>query len=178
MTHLRLNSASRIITRYVGSFWDQPYAPGTYHELFEAEEKQLMHDLHDVVRQNLDRKVASLMKRCRFVNAHAHLLHNIWDRMPNRMLKLFGTSTALDGIVDNLDKIYHEVSEKHGIPLPHFPNPDAFARYLQKEDLYSMDCKVRLNELAVLQDAIQSKLPALLQDIRGGATASAPDATY
>ena len=47
----------------VGSFWDKPYAPGTYHELFEAEEKQLMHDLHDVVRQNLDRKVASLMKR-------------------------------------------------------------------------------------------------------------------
>ena len=95
--------------------------------------------------------------------------------MPNRMMKVFGTNTALDGIVDNLDHIYREVSEKHGIPMPHFPDPVEFAQYLKKEDLYSMDCKIRANEFSVLQDAIQNKLPALLQDIRGGATASAPD---
>merc|ERR1719195_2394968 len=68
---------------YLGSFWDEPYQIDEQSKLFDLEKHDLYQHLEQLPRNSSVQKINDLSKRARLCMAHAAVLDNIYNKMPN-----------------------------------------------------------------------------------------------
>mgnify|MGYP001562142823 CR=1 FL=1 len=152
---------------YVGSFWDQPYAPGTFHLLFSQEKADLIHELTEVIpMQALDKKVASLIKRCKDVFVHAIIIGQMRQELP----MLFGKDKAKRKALDELPLTYEKVASKFKMNHRDFPPVEDYRAFLEKFDLETFPTleKVEKEEglLTAVRQCIDTILPRMLRPVK------------
>ena len=146
---------------YVGDFpapgHDAPIS-GANATLLEAERDDLLHDLHDIPRAALGRRVNEFVKRVRAVRLHCLLMGRLRERMP----RLMGRERKQAKLLATLPDVFRDVSERYNLAPADFPNVDAFrdrlSRFKLAADFPLLDPKLlrRLNEV------LEQDVPALL----------------
>lgn len=160
---------------YVSSFWDQPYKPGTNHELFTDEKSDLLYDLIEVVPvQSLDKRVTSVLRRCQQVLIHTLVVSAIRSKMP----RMFGKDKAKKEALAQLPQTYVDLAAKWKLSENDFPDPEEYVKFLEKFDISNFpdQSDVEKKKWALtLKKLIDQDLPALLKPIKTGATADPRD---
>lgn len=161
---------------YVGSFWDQEFKQGTYEDLFIEEEKALLTDIHNVIKNNLEHKVASMRKRAISARIHALLLDRYsyaWTE--NRPSKLFGGEKEIWRKIVLNPKDYNVIQSILSHPnVSSYDIPDAtiYQKFFEVHDINSFTrldghCSfLRGCLLDKIEQAIFDKLPKLLSIIK------------
>lgn len=160
---------------YVSSFWDQPYKPGTNHELFTDEKSDLLYDLTEVVPlQSLDKRVTSVLRRTQDVLNHALLLAAFRTRMP----KFFGKDKAKKELYNKLPEICEDLSNKYKISTHDFCPPEEYIPFLDKNDVESFPDTEKMEKkgwINNMRKMIDSDLPMLLKPIKSTAVVDPRD---
>jgi len=131
---------------------------GANSTLLEAERDDLLHDLHELPRATLGRRVNEFVKRVRAVRLHCLLMGRLRERMPRMM----GRERKQAKLLATMSDVFRDVSERHGLAPADFPNVDAFrdrlSRFKLATDFPLLDTKLlrRLNEV------LEQDVPALL----------------
>ncbi len=150
---------------YVGNF----PAPGSSHAapafhdddnaaLLEAEREDLLHDLRDIPRAALARKVNEFVKRVRAVRLHTLLMGRLRERMP----RLMGRERKQAKLLATLPDVFADVSSRHNLAPGDFPPVDAFRERLSRlrlSDFPLPDPK----QLRRLDEVLEHDLPSLLR---------------
>lgn len=160
---------------YVSSFWDQPYKPGTNHELFTDEKSDLLYDLTEVVPlQSLDKRVTTVLRRCQDVLIHCLVCATLRSKMPS----FFGKDKALKAALDALPETFEELSAKHKLSVQDFPPPADYAAFFEKNSLFDMPdfekCEKK-QYFTNLRLVIETVLPSLLKPIKTTSTVDPRD---
>lgn len=162
---------------YVGSFWDEPFKPGTYKDLFLEEEKALLTDINNVIINSLEHKVATMRKRAITVRIHALLLDRFLAAFEdNKPSKLFGGEEDVwrDIVLhpDNFNIIQSVIAQPN-ISRYDIPDLKIYQEFFKIHDVNSFkplasQCSMFGREcfLDKIQDAIFDKLPRLLSSIK------------
>ena len=145
---------------YVGDFPAPGHnvPPGANEALLEAEREDLLHDLHELPRAALGRRVNEFVKRVRAVRLHCLLMGRLRERMP----RLMGRERKQAKLLATLPDVFRDVSERYNLAPADFPNVDAFrdrlSRFKLAADFPLLDPKLlrRLNEV------LERDVPALL----------------
>ncbi len=155
---------------YVSSFWDQPYRPGTNHELFTDEKSDLLYDLIEVVPlQSLDKRVTSVLRRCQEVLIHCLVVSYLRSKMP----KVFGKDKAKKELLANLPQSYQDIAAKWKLPVTDFPDPADYQAFFDKFEITKfpdMDDVQKKGWANALKKIIDTDLPTLLKPIKTGPT--------
>ena len=115
---------------YIGSFWDQPFRYNENRKLFEAEAQDLFDDLQTLPRNCALRKLNDLIKRARLAKVHALILSNLYDSMPS----VFGKDKKKKELIEKLDVVFNEISQKYAISPGDFPNIEQMRAKLKNSD--------------------------------------------
>ncbi|CBH16709.1 sarcalumenin precursor, putative [Trypanosoma brucei gambiense DAL972] len=117
---------------YIGSFWDQPYKPGTFALLFTKEKEDLLYELTELVpRQARDRKVAALISHAKKVVCHAYIVGGIRADLP----MFFGKEKAKRKALENLPKTYQLVASRNRLSPKDLPPAQLYHEYFEKVHL-------------------------------------------
>ncbi|CAK8671212.1 unnamed protein product [Clavelina lepadiformis] len=119
-----------VVRVYIGSFWDQPLRYDENRLLFEAERNDLFDDIQSLPRNAALRKLNDLIKRARLAKVHAYIISHLYDSMPS----LFGKTKTKNKLINDLEKIFVELSHKHSISLGDFPNAQKMKEKLKLTD--------------------------------------------
>jgi len=103
---------------FLGSFSDQPYKNEEFRKLYEAEQRDLINDLLQLPRNAAVRKINELVKRCRLLRSHMHIITHLRSKMP----WLIGKEDTQKDLIKNLATVYREIEITKQIPLGDFPN--------------------------------------------------------
>lgn len=151
---------------YVSSFWDQPYKPGTNHQLFTDEKCDLLYDLTEVVPlQSLDKRVTNVLRRAQDVLIHVLIVATLSQNMPS----FFGKDKAKKEALGRLAETYQDIAAKYKLSVNDFPPPEDYARFFDKVDLFAMPNIEKLNKkgwIVALKKLIEVDLPMLLKPIK------------
>lgn len=160
---------------YVSSFWDQPYRPGTNHQLFTDEKCDLLYDLTEVVPlQSLDKRVTNVLRRAQDVLIHMLVVAHLAQSMPS----FFGKDKAKAAALAKLPETYLDLAAKYKLSANDFPPPEDYARFFEKCDLFKMpdtEKCVKKNWIANLRRLIDTELPMLLKPIKTGSVVDPKD---
>lgn len=161
---------------YVGSFWDKQFKPGTYEELFLEEEKALLTDINNVIKNSMEHKVAAMRKRAISGRIHALLLDRYlraWN--DNKPSRLFGGEKEVWQEILLHPENYNVVQSVRSHPnVSGYDIPDAtvYQKFFEIHDINSFapltsQCSfLRGCLLDKMEDAIFDKLPRLLSSIK------------
>ena len=166
---------------YVGSFWDKPFQPNTYSDLFLAEERLLVHDLNDIIINQLQNKIAAVRRRAKAVRIHA-LLVDQYIQIFEEKRSFFGSSDdTFKKIVNNPDEfnIYKSVLARSNVSEYDLPNPDSYKDFFAINSINSFEqlashcslfsgCLLDHTEQAITQHLPQL-LSAIQNEIQQGA---------
>jgi hypothetical protein len=151
---------------FVGSFWDQPYKPGTFHRLFSEEKTDLIHELTEVIpAQALDKKVASLIRRAKDVFVHAIIIGGMRQELP----MLFGKEKAKRKALDGLPLTYEKVGGAYKMNWKDFPPVDEYRTFLEKFDLEQFPELQKVEKeglLSAIRNCIDTILPRLIRPVK------------
>jgi len=151
---------------YVGSFWDQPYRPDTFHELFAEEKADLLHEITEVVPlQALDKKITSLLKRARDVLVHALLIGVMREGLP----MMFGKDKAKKKALEDLPMTYERVGQRFKMNHRDFPPVEDYREFLSKFDLENFPKLEKVEKeglIAKIMNLTDSILPQLIRPLK------------
>jgi len=102
----------------LGSFCDPPYKNEELKKLYEAEQRDLIYDLFQLPRNSAVRKINELVKRCRLLRSHMHVISHLRSKMP----WLIGKEDTQKDLIKNLSTSYKEIEVTKQIPSGDFPN--------------------------------------------------------
>ena len=160
---------------YVSSFWDQPYKPGTNHELFTDEKSDLLFDLTDTVPlQSLDKRVTSVLKRAQEVYLHAAVCATLRSKLP----RMFGKDKAKKEMLSNLPQIFEDIGLKFKFGLSDFGSPEEYIAFFDRinmEDLPDLEKSEKKNWFVNIKRCIDQDLPMLLKPIKSTAVVDPRD---
>jgi len=114
---------------YVGSFWNQPLQYTGNRELFEMEEEDLFDELQKLPRFAMIRRLNDLIKRAKAVKVHHVIVSHLKAQMP-----VIGKDSKKKDLIKNLGNVFKFIQEEHDIPAADFPDAEAFAEKLKKQD--------------------------------------------
>ncbi len=97
---------------YIGSFWDEPCKNIDLKKLFEIEQEELLHELHNLPANSTVRKVNELVKRARLVKVHAYIISHLKKEMPS----MFGKDSKQKEIIGNLQDEFVKIQKQFKIP--------------------------------------------------------------
>ncbi|XP_002131017.2 EH domain-containing protein 3 [Ciona intestinalis] len=123
-------STPEVVRVYIGSFWDQPLRYDENRILFEAERNDLFEDIQSLPRNAALRKLNDLIKRARLAKVNAYIVSYLHDNMPS----MFGKEKAKNKLINDLDKIYVELSNKYNTSLGDFPKVEDMRKQLKMAD--------------------------------------------
>jgi hypothetical protein len=160
---------------YVGSFWDQPYREGTFHELFSEEKSDLLHEITEVIPlQALDKKVTSLLRRAKDVFVHALILGVMREGLP----MMFGKDKAKKKALEELSITYERVGQRFKMNHRDFPPVEEYREFLSKFDLEDFPKLEKVEKEGLLSKIMQltdTVLPQLLRPLKSAATSDPRD---
>ena len=91
---------------YTGSFWNKPFISSTMTELFIREENSLLHDLHEVISNQIENKVAFIRQHAVLVRIHALIVDRYLEVFSSNKYLFGDNEELLATIVENPRK-YH-----------------------------------------------------------------------
>jgi EH domain-containing protein 1 len=148
---------------YVGNFpapganvapaWDDDNAA-----LLEAEREDLLHDLRDIPRAALARKVNEFVKRVRAVRLHTLLMGRLRERMP----RLLGRERKQAKLLATLPDVFADVASRYNLAPGDFPPVDAFRERLARMKLADFPLPDP-KQMRRLEEVLQDDLPSLLR---------------
>ncbi|TDH74127.1 hypothetical protein CCR75_003626 [Bremia lactucae] len=149
---------------YLGSFWSQPRqnhgeknSSSTPEALFDAEERDLLHELQALPQHAAVRKVNELVKRARLVKVHACILGYLRTQMP----AIFGQEKKQRELLDKMAENFRDIQQKYHLPPGDFPPIDAFV--LQCSDRkFTKFPFLKARELQMIDDLLTKDIPALM----------------
>lgn len=148
---------------YIGSFWNQPYQNQDNIKLFEAEQADLIRDLHTLPRNSAVRKINELVKRARLARVHAHIMGHLKGKMPS----FFGKDTKKLELMQNLDAEFREVERIYKLPPGDFPDPQRFKVHMGDIDLDKMP-KINTELFDKINEVLGIDIPKLMALISPG----------
>lgn len=154
---------------YVGSFWARDFHPSTNHNLFLKEEISLLHDLHEVVANSLENRVALIRKHANNVYMHAIIIDKFIEVF-NRERTFFGDNEAKwVEIIQNLKHyVYQPILSLPYISKYDLPPPERYEEFFRINSLnaftpLSSHCSIIWGcILDRIRDAMSKSLPKLL----------------
>lgn len=162
---------------YVGSMWSGAYRPGTMHSLFRDEERSLLTDMQQVIRYQLEHKIAATRRHAFLVRLHALTVENYRSAFADKKGIIFGdneklwrdlvTSPEKFGILNKLRQ-YSDVSV-HDLPTQKMYQGFFFLNNLSNFKPLSYFCSFWSDcAMDKLVRAINVDLPNLLSELRTG----------
>lgn len=142
---------------YIGSFWNQPYHNQENIKLFEAEQADLIKDLHQLPRNAAVRKINELVKRARLARVHAHIMGHLRGKMPS----FFGKDSKKLELMDNLDREFREIERLYKLPPGDFPDPARFRVHLGDIDLDKVS-KINQEMFDRINETLSVDIPRLM----------------
>nr|CCC94497.1 putative sarcoplasmic reticulum glycoprotein [Trypanosoma congolense IL3000] len=146
---------------YVGSFWDQPYKPGTFSLLFTKEKEDLLYELMELVpRQARDRKVAALVTHAKRVLSHAYIVGGIRADLP----VLFGKEKAIRKALEKLPLTYETIAARSRLSVKDFPPVEQYRDFVNKVPLEKFPDLKKVEKMGLIsniQNCIAVTLPAM-----------------
>lgn len=161
---------------YVSSFWDQPYKPGTNHELFTDEKSDLLYDLTEVVPlQSLDKRVTSVLRRSQDVLNHCLVLAYFRAKLP----RFFGKEKAKKELYNQLPQLYEDLSTKFKVSVNDFYPPEEYIAFFEKlgdmENIPDAEKMEKKGWVTAMRKLIDQDLPMLLKPIKSSAVVDPRD---
>ena len=159
---------------YIGSYWGQPYKPGTHSDLFRDEEVSLLNDIYEVSENRLENKVASIRSHAILVKIHALLVDKYLETF-NSKNSIFGNpETLISDIVLQPHKyhIFQQVLAHGKISKYDLPDPRLYREFFS---INAVNAFKRIEyhctmfggcAMAKLEEAIAYSLPNLLNRFR------------
>ena len=161
---------------YTGSFWFHPFKPLTNHELFKQEEISLLNDLHEVIENRAENKIAFIRQHAILVRIHA-LLVDAYLRVFYQKTSIFTEPehVAAD-IIENHKKyhIFQSVLSQSYISKYDLPDPQRYEEFFSINAINSFKpvsshCSYFAGCIMdKLNSAISLDLPKLLAGIQDG----------
>ncbi|KAF9585719.1 hypothetical protein BGW38_001058 [Lunasporangiospora selenospora] len=145
---------------YLGSFWT--HRPLNAFEdcrvLLDAEQADLVRDLHDLPRNAAIRKVNEIVKRARQAKVHAYIIGHLKKEMP----AVFGKTNRQQDLIRDLDKEFKKIQQLNGVPEGDFPEIEKFRLSLRA---YKFESFSKLKEpiLTMVEEALSIDLPRLMR---------------
>lgn len=162
---------------YVGSMWPQPYRPGTMHSLFHDEELSLLNDMQQVIRYQLEHKIAATRRHAFLVRLHVLTVETYRNAFMEKMGIIFGNNDRLwEDMVASPDKysIINDLRQRFDISIYDLPMQETYQKFFSMNALsnfkaLSYFCSL-WSDCAMdrLVKAINIDLPNLLSDLRTG----------
>ena len=118
---------------YTGSFWGKPLKPNTNHDLFYKEEVSLLQDIHEVIANQVENKIAFVRQHAYLVRIHALLVEKYLEVFKERD-SFFGDSVdLLHHIVENPEKyhIFQSVLADQFISKYDLPSSDVYKEFFR-----------------------------------------------
>ena len=163
---------------YVSSFWDNPYKPGTNHQLFTDEKTDLLYELiEEVPKQSLDKRVTSVISRANKVLCHVLVCATLRQRMPS----VFGKDSAKKKELENLDETFKDLGIKYKVAPQNFGDKEDFKKFFEKVDLFAMPDMTKTTKkgwIERLKNLEGSALPQLLAPIQASKAVDPNDAKH
>ena len=131
---------------------------GSNAELLEAEREDLLHDLRDIPRAALGRKVNEFVKRVRAVRLHALLMGRLRERKP----RLLGRERKQAKLLATLPDVFRDVAARHSLAPSDFPPLEEFRGRLAQYKLTDFPL-LEPRMLRRLDAVLDEELPALLR---------------
>ena len=142
---------------YVSSYWDKPFKPGIFVELFEDERTDLLNDLHALPKLATVRKVNELVKRARSAKVNAYIISTLKERLP-----MFGKEKAIKQMLEGMNTIFNEVMRKYNLSSGDFPNITQYKERLQNLDWTKFE-KLDLKLITAMDEVLANDIPVLLK---------------
>jgi EH domain-containing protein 1 len=153
-------STPEVMRVYTGSFWSKPLHFKDNAKLFEAEQRDLLHDLRALPRNAALRKVNELVKRARLVKVHAYIISHLKNEMP----AFFGKDSKKAELTSNLQDEFNKLELKYRLPHGDFPVVERFQQSLKLQDWDKFE-KLSERLLKTLDEALTIDLPRLMMQI-------------
>jgi len=151
-----------VLRVYTGSFWSEPLQNLDNAELFEQEESDLMRDLAILPRQSAVRKINELVKRIRKVKTLAYIIGHLKSQMPAVM----GKEKKQQKLINDMPNVFRTIMKKHNLAPGDFPDINTFSAKL-KETKFSEFKSLKMDEIQLLEDCLNSHLPKLMEELPG-----------
>ncbi|KAK7096651.1 sarcalumenin-like [Littorina saxatilis] len=163
---------------YIGSMWSQPYRPGTMHSVFRDEEISLLSDMHQIIRYQLEHKIAATRRHAFLVRLHALTVDCYLNAYNNNRGIVFGDNSQLwRDIVADPKKygIFNKLRQHSDISVHDLPTAQMYQDFFYLNNLSNFKslsefCSFWSGQCAMdrLVKAINNGLPNLLTDLRSG----------
>ncbi|KAF9999190.1 3-hydroxyisobutyryl-CoA hydrolase [Entomortierella chlamydospora] len=138
----RVIQTPKVMRVYLGSFWMHrpPNAFEDCRGLRDAEQADLLRDLHDLPRNSAIRKVNKIVKRARQAKVHDYTIGHLKKEIPT----VFGKAAPQQELIRDLDK---------DSALCDFPKVEKFRQSLRLYKFESFS-KVRVPTLGMVEEAL------------------------
>jgi len=146
---------------FIGSFWNEPFLHNENRKLFEQETNDLFHDLQTLPRNCALRKLNDLIQRARLAKVHALIISYLHDNMPS----MFGKDKQKAKLINNLQNIYNELSQKHGISPGDFPDIKLMEERLKQAD-WNKFVGLKTSLLQKVDQMLARDVPPLMKKIQ------------
>jgi len=152
---------------YIGSFWDQPWQHTGMQELMESDEVDLVEDLACLPENNAISKINEIARRCRLVQAHAHLMAELRARVKSEWFSRKSKQDALLASEPVFRALMEDVQRKFDLSPGDFPSGEdlvQFATRLQSHDFtaFYAPSSERSKKLRLLQELMEDDVPNLI----------------
>lgn len=160
----KIVNTPEVMRVYVGSFWENAKKEHEMIDLFTKEQSDLLDDLRRLPKGSAMSKLNELARRCRMLKVHICVISHIKESMPS----MFGQKKKAASLLENMDKVFQEVQAKYQLAVGDFPNLNEFRSKMESLDLAKFP-KMGKRTLAVLDDALERKIPALIDQMNSDA---------
>jgi len=150
-----------VLRVYVGSFWDNPYADDHNADLFDLEAEDLLSDLKSLPRHRVTRKINEFVKRTRQFKVHCLIIKEL-----KKEFGMFGKANTQKKLLASMPKKFKEISEKHGLTLADFPNPNKFAQIIKNHDISAFP-KMKDKYIEGIDKVLHEEVPRLMKLLPG-----------
>lgn len=165
---------------YTGSYWGQPYKPGTHNDLFQEEEISLLNDIYDVSENRVENKIAFIRSHAILVKIHALLVDKYLETFEAKNSIFGNPETLFADIVENPGKyhIFRSILSKSKVSKYDLPDAKVYAEFFS---INAVSGFKRMNyycslfsgcPMDKLEEAISYSLPRLLKQFRKDKTCS------
>jgi len=127
-------------------------------DLFEAEQDDLLNDLHDIPFRSCDRKVNEFVKRLRAFKIHILVINELKKHIP----AVFGKKSAGNKVLNNLHDHFDTVRREYHLPAGDFPDLVRFKDTMQAFEVASFP-KVDKRMLKTVDDVLGIEIPDLIK---------------
>mmetsp|Transcript_2253 Transcript_2253/g.3109 ORF Transcript_2253/g.3109 Transcript_2253/m.3109 type:complete len:573 (+) Transcript_2253:244-1962(+) len=146
-----------VLRVYVGSFWDEPLYYDENAQLFEMEERDLMHDLRMLPRNSALRKINELVKRTRLAKVHAYIIGYLKSQMP-----MMSREKKQKKMIEDLPSVFRTVMKTYNLAPGDFPDIDMFREKLREMN-FSKFSKLKTSVIAKVDGVLTADIPRLME---------------